>query len=143
MSTFAHQQSLPRLPVPTLEDTKRRLLLSARALLSDDEYADAERAAEEFFGATGFGRTLHKRLQDRAAQLSGTSWLVDWWNEYAYLAVRCPVVVYVSYFYQFKPTRTPFASDQCAYAAALLGAFEDMRFAIATYVVHLSLQCKR
>lgn len=126
-STFAAQANLPRLPVPRLEDTLERFLRSARALLDDKEYAEAEVTARRFFGPEGEAPALHKRLLARADQLSGTSWLVDWWNEHAYLAVRCPVVINVSYFYQFRPTTTPFGADQCAYAAALLSAFEDIR----------------
>ena len=34
-----------------------------------------------------------------------SSWLIDWWRALMYLEWRLPVVINVSYFYQFKNSK--------------------------------------
>ena len=65
--TFAHQQSLPRLPVPDLQTTVARFLRSAEPLLSKDEVANLKAQAALFLSTDGMGATLQRRLLDRAA----------------------------------------------------------------------------
>ena len=42
------EDSLPRLPVPTLEETCQRYLKSIHPLLTKDEYAASEKAVAKF-----------------------------------------------------------------------------------------------
>lgn len=125
--TFSRQGELPRLPVPDLATTMARWLRSTRPLLTDDEYASTERMAKEFARPGGVGEELDRRLRARAEEKADSSWILDWWNEFAYLRVRCPLPINVSYYFQFAPTATAFGGDQCSYAAALLTATEDIR----------------
>ena len=64
MSTFSQQQKIPRLPIPTLEETSKRYLLSLQPLLSGNEYTHAEGIVNDFIKPNGLGQTLQKRLQD-------------------------------------------------------------------------------
>uniref|UniRef100_A0A673B3S4 Choline/carnitine acyltransferase domain-containing protein n=1 Tax=Sphaeramia orbicularis TaxID=375764 RepID=A0A673B3S4_9TELE len=48
-----YQKSLPRLPVPKLEDTIRRYLAAQRPLLDDDQFRTTEKLAEDFKNGDG------------------------------------------------------------------------------------------
>ena len=99
------EDSLPRLPVPSLEETSKRYLKSLHPLLNKEEFAASQKAVEEFSKAGAVGQTLQERLVARAKDPKHKNWIIDWWNEAAYLAYRDPVVPYVSYFYSFRDDR--------------------------------------
>ena len=99
------EDSLPRLPVPPLEETSARYLKSIHPLLNKDEYAASEKAVAAFQKEGGLGRTLQKRLLARRDDPKNKSWIYEWWNDTAYLTYRDPVVPYVSYFYSFRDDR--------------------------------------
>ncbi len=99
------EDSLPRLPVPTLEETSRRYLKSIHPLLTKDEYAASEKAVAAFNKPGSIGEKLQERLVARAGDPNHRNWIIDWWNEAAYLGYRDPVVPYVSYFYSFRDDR--------------------------------------
>lgn len=96
------QESLPRLPVPTLQETADRYVKSVHPLLSTEEFESTKSAVSEFIKPGGIGEELQKKLIAKAEDPSVKNWLADWWNHYAYLAYRDPVVPYVSYFYSYK-----------------------------------------
>ncbi|KAK5958661.1 Carnitine O-acetyltransferase mitochondrial [Knufia fluminis] len=96
------EDSLPRLPVPSLEDTCQRYLKSIHPLLSKDEYAASEKAVSSFQQQAA---SLQDRLIEKAEQPEVRNWIADWWNEAAYLGYKDPVVPYVSYFYSFRDDR--------------------------------------
>ncbi|RVX75690.1 hypothetical protein B0A52_00046 [Exophiala mesophila] len=99
------EDSLPRLPVPTLQETSARYLKSIHPLLSKDEFAASEKAVAEFNKAGGLGEKLQERLIAKAQDPKIKNWIIDWWNHDAYLGYRDPVVPYVSYFYSFRDDR--------------------------------------
>ncbi|KAK8079986.1 carnitine O-acetyltransferase [Apiospora hydei] len=99
------QDSLPRLPVPTLEETSARYLKSLNPLLSSDELASSKTAVEEFVKPGGVGRKLQEKLVAKREDPNVRNWIYEWWNEAAYLAYRDPVVPYVSYFYSHRDDR--------------------------------------
>jgi carnitine O-acetyltransferase len=101
-ATFRFQDSLPRLPVPTVEETAIKYLKSVKAVTTPEQYAVTEAAVKEFLRPGGDGHRLQERLLARAADPNVKNWLYDWWNESAYMAYRDPVVPYVSYFYSYK-----------------------------------------
>ncbi len=96
------ENSLPRLPVPTLEETAKRYLKSVHPLLSKSEYESTTKAVNEFVAPGGPGETLQKRLVERREQPETKNWIYEWWNEAAYMTYRDPVVPYVSYFYSHR-----------------------------------------
>ncbi|KAL1954409.1 hypothetical protein VTO42DRAFT_1224 [Malbranchea cinnamomea] len=111
------EDSLPQLPVPTLEETGRKYLKSVHPLLSSEEYQRTEKAVEKFIKPGGEGEPLQKRLIARAQDPKHQNWLYEWWNSAAYLAYRDPVVPYVSYFYSYRDDRT--RRDPAKRAAAI------------------------
>ena len=59
------EDSLPRLPVPTLEETAQRYLKSVHPLLSQTEFETTTKAVNEFVAPGGPGEELQKRLVAR------------------------------------------------------------------------------
>ncbi|KAH0534030.1 hypothetical protein FGG08_007365 [Glutinoglossum americanum] len=99
------QDSLPKLPVPTLEETTTRYLKSVHPLLNKSEFEGAQKAVAEFVRPGGPGETLQKRLIARREDPKIKNWVIEWWNDTAYLTYRDPVVPYVSYFYSHRDDR--------------------------------------
>ncbi|KAI0841829.1 acyltransferase ChoActase/COT/CPT [Hypoxylon sp. FL0890] len=99
------QDSLPRLPVPTLEETASRYVKSLHPLLSPVEFEASKKAVDEFIKPGGVGRKLQEKLIARRENPKIKNWLYDWWNDAAYLSYRDPVVPYVSYFYSHRDDR--------------------------------------
>jgi carnitine O-acetyltransferase len=99
------EDSLPRLPVPTLEETAQRYLKSVHPLLSKTEFEATTKAVNEFVAPGGPGEELQKRLVARRENPEIRNWIAEWWNEAAYMGYRDPVVPYVSYFYSHRDDR--------------------------------------
>ncbi|KAH8894035.1 acyltransferase ChoActase/COT/CPT [Thozetella sp. PMI_491] len=99
------QESLPRLPVPTLEETAGRYLKSLKPLLTSSELAASTKAVEAFIAPSGPGRKLQEKLIARREDPKHKNWIYEWWNDAAYLSYRDPVVPYVSYFYSHRDDR--------------------------------------
>lgn len=100
-----YEESLPRLPVPTLEETAKRYLKSLHPLLSEPEYEQSKQAVEKFVAPGSLAHELQKRLEARRDDPTVNNWIAEWWNNAAYLGVRDPVVPYVSYFYSHRDDR--------------------------------------
>ncbi|KAI0541103.1 acyltransferase ChoActase/COT/CPT [Xylaria digitata] len=103
--TLRFQESLPRLPVPTLEETAARYVKSIHPLLSPSEFAASKKAVDEFIRPGGAGEKLQKKLIAKREDLKTKNWIYEWWNDAAYLSYRDPVVPYVSYFYSHRDDR--------------------------------------
>lgn len=114
------QESLPHLPVPTLEETAAKYLRSVIPLTTPDEFARTEAAVKDFIKPGGVGQQLQKKLLAKAADPNTKNWLYDWWNDAAYLTYRDPVVPYVSYFYSHKDDKL--RKDPATRAAAITTA---------------------
>lgn len=91
---FSFQGSLPRLPVPSINDTISRYLRSVRPLLDDKSYKDVIRQAEEF--QNGIGNKLQRYLKLKSWW--STNYVSDWWEEYVYLRGRSPLMVNSNYY---------------------------------------------
>ncbi|KAI9739173.1 MAG: Carnitine O-acetyltransferase mitochondrial [Cirrosporium novae-zelandiae] len=111
------EDSLPRLPVPTLDETAQRYLKSVHPLLNQTEYEYTKKVVSDFIQPGGVGQDLQKKLIARQEDPTCKNWIIDWWNDAAYLGYRDPVVPYVSYFYSHKDDRR--RKDPAKRAAAL------------------------
>ncbi|KAK9459279.1 acyltransferase ChoActase/COT/CPT [Lipomyces oligophaga] len=121
------QDSLPHLPVPTLEQTAQRYLKSVSHLVPKDQYDHTVSVVNKFISSSGEGPALQEKLLARAADPKVMNWIYDWWNDAAYLTYRDPIVPYVSYFYGHKDDSrftTP-ESKGAAIATAVL-AFKNL-----------------
>ncbi|KAG0260950.1 hypothetical protein BG011_001456, partial [Mortierella polycephala] len=93
MATLSLQHTLPKLPVPTLEETLAKYLRSIEPLTTPEELERSKTLAKDFLKPGGLGRTLQQRLLDvdRAAP---DNWLDDtWWISKAYHEWREPLLI--------------------------------------------------
>ncbi|XP_068970606.1 carnitine O-palmitoyltransferase 1, liver isoform isoform X2 [Bombus flavifrons] len=86
---YSFQGSLPRLPLPLVENTMKRYLRSVRPLLDDKNYSRMETLANEF--QRGIGVKLQRYLILKSWW--ATNYVSDWWEEYVYLRGRSPIMV--------------------------------------------------
>ena len=112
---YSYQSSLPKLPVPSVSDTLQRYLRSMKPLLSDEEYDDMEKLAQEF------QETIASRLQKYLVLKSwwSTNYVSDWWEEFVYLHSRDAIMVNSNFYgmdlFKVRPT-----TKQTARAATLI-----------------------
>jgi carnitine O-acetyltransferase len=99
------QESLPKLPVPTLQETADKYIKSLHPLLTPEEFETSKSAVQDFIKPNGVGQALQKKLEAKAADPNTKNWIYEWWNAAAYLTYRDPVVPYVSYFYSYRDDR--------------------------------------
>ncbi|CAI5664693.1 unnamed protein product [Oreochromis niloticus] len=91
---YSFQNSLPRLPVPSIKDTCERYLESVRPLMDDQQF-------ERMKGLTqDFEKNLGPRLQWYLKLKSwwASNYVSDWWEEYIYLRGRGPIMVNSNYY---------------------------------------------
>lgn len=65
----AHQDSLPRLPVPPLQQTLDHYLKALQPIVSEEEWTQTKQLVEEFQTAGGVGERLQKGLERRARKM--------------------------------------------------------------------------
>ncbi|KIK61686.1 hypothetical protein GYMLUDRAFT_166051 [Collybiopsis luxurians FD-317 M1] len=117
-ATFAAQSTLPKLPVPRLEDTLARLKETLKPIAhNDDEYRTVVAKIDSFGAEKGLGQELQKRLLSHHAQTD--HWLERWWDDAAYLGYRdsCPYLTPSSDGFDDHPSHLP--QTPAARAAAL------------------------
>jgi len=92
---MSYQASLPKLPVPDLRQSVDKYLLSVKHLLSEENYNEMEKLAEEFV-SNGTGTKFQRYLI--AKSWWATNYVSDWWEEYVYLRGRTPIMVNSNYY---------------------------------------------
>merc|ERR1712159_158432 len=86
---YSCQASLPNLPLPSVEKTCERWLESVEPLVDAEEYQKCVGLAREF--SNGLGQKAQRYLMLK--RMITTNWVTDWWEEYAYLTSRSPIMV--------------------------------------------------
>ncbi|KAK5828290.1 Choline/Carnitine o-acyltransferase-domain-containing protein [Linnemannia elongata] len=134
------QDKLPNLPIPPLEQTLARYLDTVRPLTTDQEYQRTVAAVKDFQGQgpsppkglLPLGVDLDKRLREHARECEerGTSWLAEWWDDWAYFSHRDPSTFFVNYYFGFQDD--PRMPTQTARAALLVSLAIEFRQLIAT-----------
>lgn len=82
--TFAHQEKLPKLPIPDLEKTCRRYLSAIKPLQGSKEHSHSQAAVENFLktGGPGLQEKLRKYAESRSSYIEQFCMLLSW-LEYA------------------------------------------------------------
>ncbi|XP_069593990.1 carnitine O-palmitoyltransferase 2, mitochondrial [Ranitomeya imitator] len=107
--TMHFQKSLPRLPVPKLEDTIKRYLNAQRPLLDDEQYSKTEQLARNF--QNGVGKQLHEELVLQDKENKHTSYISGPWFD-MYLCARESIVLNFNPFMSFTPDPRPEYNNQ-------------------------------
>ncbi|PNS14512.1 hypothetical protein CAC42_3798 [Sphaceloma murrayae] len=113
--TFAAQDSLPRLPIPDLDQSLKKYLGALQPLQSLREHADTESAVHEFLRSEG--PELQEKLKKYAA--GKTSYIEQFWYD-SYLNFDNPVVLNLNPFFLLEDDPTPERSNQVTRAASLV-----------------------
>ncbi|XP_065830525.1 carnitine O-palmitoyltransferase 2, mitochondrial-like [Oscarella lobularis] len=112
--TFHFQASLPRLPIPRLDDTKRRFLNAFEPIASsNEEYESATKAIDEF--VANEGRRLHDELVELNQDNYSTPRRLD-----AYYTDRRSLVLTSNAAMVFEDDPRPEYNEQLVRAAILL-----------------------
>mmetsp|Transcript_11155 Transcript_11155/g.21350 ORF Transcript_11155/g.21350 Transcript_11155/m.21350 type:complete len:779 (+) Transcript_11155:313-2649(+) len=119
--TYAHQEELPRLPIPTLEETLDKFPVFLEAIQTPKEHEETKRVTHEF--KKGAGPKLQEALleYEKEGYESGEfgSYVEEFWNE-AYLSPDSSVVLNLNPFFVLEGGPDPkTASDQLRRAASL------------------------
>ncbi|XP_040018914.2 carnitine O-palmitoyltransferase 1, liver isoform isoform X1 [Gasterosteus aculeatus] len=91
---YSFQNSLPRLPVPSIKDTCKRYLESVRPLMEDERYQRMEGLTKDFEKNLGPRLQWYLKLKSWWA----SNYVSDWWEEYIYLRGRGPIMVNSNYY---------------------------------------------
>uniref|UniRef100_A0AAV2KZI9 carnitine O-palmitoyltransferase n=1 Tax=Knipowitschia caucasica TaxID=637954 RepID=A0AAV2KZI9_KNICA len=91
---YSFQNSLPRLPVPSVKDTCRRYLESVRPLMDDEQFERMKGLAKDFEKNLGPRVQWYLKLKSWWA----SNYVSDWWEEYIYLRGRSPIMVNSNYY---------------------------------------------
>ncbi|KAM9650268.1 peroxisomal carnitine O-octanoyltransferase isoform 4-T6 [Trichechus inunguis] len=91
--TFQYQDTLPSLPVPSLEESLKKYLESVKPFANEEEYKKTEEIVKKF--QNGVGEKLHQKLLKKAK--GKRNWLEEWWLNVAYLDVRIPSQLNVNF----------------------------------------------
>ena len=114
-ATFATDDDLPKVPLPTLAASVGRFLEWCAPLLTPDEYARTEDAARDLLTPGGTASVLQADLERFDA--ASYSWLDEFWPS-RYLGRRDRIALNANFFFLFGPG----PSDQCLRAAELATA---------------------
>tara|TARA_B110001452_G_scaffold253860_1_gene244939 strand:+ start:19 stop:1905 length:1887 start_codon:yes stop_codon:yes gene_type:complete len=89
-----HQKAVPRLPIPTIEESCARFLRAAAPLQSAPQHAATKHAVEQFCQPGGDGQLLQEELKKADAALPRESnYIESLWYRAAYLGPRDPVAI--------------------------------------------------
>ncbi|RIA89411.1 acyltransferase ChoActase/COT/CPT [Glomus cerebriforme] len=99
--TFSNQHIIPRLPIPTLQETAERYKKSLLPILKPEDYTRAVNAVDDFIKAGGLGEILQTRLHE-LDKVEKYSWLENIWLNKAYLEWREPSLINVNWWCEFK-----------------------------------------
>lgn len=100
-STFANEDRLPRVPLPTVEASCRRFLEWCAPLLSDDQLAETEAAVVAFQAPDGPAHALQAELERFDATPGVHSWLDRFWPT-RYLGRRDRIALNANFFFLFN-----------------------------------------
>ncbi|XP_028664480.1 carnitine O-acetyltransferase isoform X1 [Erpetoichthys calabaricus] len=122
---LAHQEGLPKLPVPPLQQTLDRYMAVLQPIISQEELEHTKHLLDEFGKPGGVGERLQKGLERRARKTE--NWLSDWWLQTAYLEYRMPVVIHSSPGVVLPKLEFHDRQGQIRYAAKLIAGVLDFK----------------
>uniref|UniRef100_A0A1B6D2K7 Choline/carnitine acyltransferase domain-containing protein n=2 Tax=Clastoptera arizonana TaxID=38151 RepID=A0A1B6D2K7_9HEMI len=91
--TFENDEKLPNLPLPKLSDTLQRYLESVKPFVNNDNEYEKTKKLVKYF-ENGIGQILHSKLVEKTKKEK--NWLEKWWEDYAYLSLREPLIPFYS-----------------------------------------------
>jgi carnitine O-acetyltransferase len=110
---YSQQKQIPKLPLPTLEQTMATLLPTALPLAENEEEAiNFKQACKDFI--TKAAHLQDKLVQRQQGEFQDSSWLQELWQKAMYLQYRESLATYVSYYLMVGDDKT--LPDQSAFS---------------------------
>lgn len=113
--TFAAQDSLPKLPIPDLDQSMKRYLSALEPLQDPREHEETKAAVDDFLRAEG--PDLQEKLKKYSTGKS--SYIEQFWYD-SYLNFDNPVVLNLNPFFLMEDDPTPARNNQVTRAASLV-----------------------
>ena len=114
LPTMYFQSSLPRLPIPSLQDSVTRYLLAQKQILSEADYQVTEELAKEFSKEGSEGWQLQQQLIETDKKNLHTSYNRQFWHD-RYMYNRNPPVISQTPYLSVKPdSRAPSQAERAA-----------------------------
>jgi hypothetical protein len=120
--TFGNEDRLPRVPLPTLEESCERFVKWCAPLLTADELAATEATVASFLRPDGPGHKLHAELERYNASESVHSWLDTFWPS-RYLGRRDRIALNANFFFLLRDSD----QRQMERAAGLIAAVANYK----------------
>ncbi|HUK73415.1 MAG TPA: choline/carnitine O-acyltransferase [Streptosporangiaceae bacterium] len=133
--TFGSEDRLPRVPLPTLEESCDRFLEWCEPLLTADERAATETAVASFLRPDGPARQLHAALEQYDAADGVHSWLDTFWP-YRYLGRRDRIALNANFFFLFEASE----QGQVERAAGLVAVAVGYKLLIDEQLIQPAIQ---
>lgn len=111
------QASMPRLPIPKLEDSCRKYLRAQQPILNEKEFNETSSRVSAFLASDG--PQLQKRLVDQDSRNKHTSYISEPWF-HMYLKDRKPLPINYNPLLIFNPESNPKYEDQLVKATNLV-----------------------
>jgi carnitine O-acetyltransferase len=144
--TFSAQSQLPRLPVPSLQQTFSLYLRTLEPLVSPAQLAATKAYVDDFLRPGGLGEKLQRRLLDHAARETANHghWLDVWWLQKAYHEWRDPLLVNSNWCMVFRDDEVLDAAikNGKVSAAPIKGGYSVAQVKRAAHVVNKWLDIK-
>lgn len=138
--TFALEDSLPRVPLPSLDDSCARFLDWCEPLLSAAEMRRTKEAVAELADPRSPAQAVQRALEEYAADPAVHSWLDDFWRS-RYLGRRDRIALNANFFFLFHDRPgLPALDRQVAAAAETIATAVAYQRALAEEKVPTSMQ---
>jgi carnitine O-acetyltransferase len=121
--TFSHEDQLPRVPLPELQETADRFLAWSAPLLTPEQLAETESAVAELLAPDSPAHALHADLVAYDARPDVASWLDDFWRD-RYLGRRDRIALNANFFFLFEDSDLG-QIERAAHLAASAVAFKQ------------------
>ncbi|RLN60697.1 hypothetical protein BBJ29_005983 [Phytophthora kernoviae] len=118
-----HQDELPSLPLPPLEQTLEQYIQSCEPLLSPSELDHTKAVCHDFLH--GVGPQLQAILQERAD--TERNWIEEWWETFAYMQPRYPSAININWYGVLPGNWGPRDMSQCEAASIFTHAILKFR----------------
>ena len=100
-STFSYEDTLPKVPLPELAETKQKFIEWCAPLLSQEELKQTQEMLDQLTRQGSLGPKLHGALKDFDEQKDTYSWLDVFWPS-RYLGRRDPIALNANFFFLFR-----------------------------------------
>lgn len=139
-SMLAKQDSLPPLPVPSLQQTMDKYLLAVKPLVDEEDYEYTKDLVKDFLKPNGDGEMLHDKLLQKAK--TEKNWLAAWWDNAAYFDCRSPVVITTSPGLAFPKFPVTDKTGHLKYAARVISSVLKFKNLLDTEAIPVDMMGK-